>query len=99
MARDLEMVSDAATDGQVFAASELAATPAGRELTRRALEAIPQRQADGAEKEGVPSAPAPAASGSPCPDARPEARGASWPPIRRSASWASTASLAQTWSA
>ena len=61
MARELEMVSDAAPDGQVLAVSELAAIRAGRELTRRALEATIQRQIGPAEKKGLPSGPAPAA--------------------------------------
>ena len=52
MARELELASDAAPDGQVLAVSELAAIRAGRELTRRALEATLQRQADPAEKRG-----------------------------------------------
>jgi len=62
MARELEMASDAAPDGQVLAVSEALAIRAGRELTRRALEATLQRQADPAEKKGLPAAPAPAAA-------------------------------------
>jgi hypothetical protein len=62
MARVLEMVSDAAPDGQVLAVSEVAAIRAGRELTRRALEATLQRQAGPAEEKGLPAAPAPAAA-------------------------------------
>ena len=50
MAHELEMVSDAAPDGQVLAVAEIAAVRAGRELTRRALEATLQRQAELAEK-------------------------------------------------
>ncbi len=61
MARELELVSDAAPDGQVLAISEVAAIRAGRELTRRALEATLQRQAELAEKKGLPSEPARAA--------------------------------------
>ncbi len=61
MARELELVSDAAPDGQVLAVSELAAIRAGRELTRRALEATLQRQAAPAEQKGLPAEPAPAA--------------------------------------
>ena len=60
MARQLEMVSDAAPDGQVLAVAELAALRAGRELTRRALEATLQRQSAPAEKKGLPAEPAPA---------------------------------------
>ncbi len=62
MARELEMASDGAADGQVLAVSELVALRAGRELTRRALEATLQRQADAAEKKGRSAAPAPAAA-------------------------------------
>ena len=61
MARELELVSDAAPDGQVLAVSEVAAIRAGRELTRLALEATLQRQADRAEKKGPPGGPAPVA--------------------------------------
>lgn len=61
MARELELVSDAAPDGRVLALSEQAALRAGRELTRRALEATLQRQADRAEEKGAPSEPALAA--------------------------------------
>ena len=60
MARELEMVSDAAPDGQVLAVAELAALRAGRELTRRALEATLQRQSAPAEQKGPPAEPAPA---------------------------------------
>jgi hypothetical protein len=61
MARELELASDSAPDGQVLAVSEAAAIRAGRELTRRALEATLQRQAEGAEKRGAPGGAAPAA--------------------------------------
>jgi hypothetical protein len=61
MARELEAVADAAPDGRVLAAAEAAAVRSGRELTRRALEAALQRQAEAAEKKGPPAAPAPAA--------------------------------------
>ena len=61
MARELEMVSDAAPDGHVLAVSELAASRGGRELTRRALEVTPQRQAARARQKGPPARPAPAA--------------------------------------
>ena len=61
MARELEAVSDAAPDGEVLAVGELAAVRLGRELTRVALEATLQRQAEAAEKKGPPAAPAPAA--------------------------------------
>ena len=61
MARELEAVTDAAPDGQVLAVGELAAVRCGRELTRVALEAALQRQAQAAEKKGLPAAPAPVA--------------------------------------
>lgn len=60
MARELEAVTDAAPDGHVLAIAELAAVHKGRELTRVALEAALQRQADAAEKKGRPADPAPA---------------------------------------
>lgn len=62
MARELELASDAAPDGQVLAVSEALAIRAGRELTRRALEATLRRQADPAEQKGLPAAPAPVAT-------------------------------------
>lgn len=62
MARELEAVTDAAPDGQVLAVGELAAVRLGRELTRVALEAALQRQAQAAEKKGPPGARAPAAA-------------------------------------
>jgi hypothetical protein len=61
MARELELASDAAPDGQVLAISEAVALRAGRELTRRALEVALQRQAAPAEQKGPPAGPAPAA--------------------------------------
>lgn len=65
MARELEAVSDAAPDGQVLALAEDAAVRSGRELTRAALEAALRRQAEAAEKKGLPAAPAPAAAAAP----------------------------------
>jgi hypothetical protein len=62
MARELEAVTDAAPDGHVLAVGETAAVRLGRELTRRALEAALQRQAEAAEKKGRPGGPAPAAA-------------------------------------
>ena len=62
MARELELVSDAAPDGQVLAVAEAAAIRSGRELTRRALQATLQRQADPAEEKGLSGGPAPAAA-------------------------------------
>ncbi len=61
MARELEAVTDAAPDGQVLAVAESAALRSGRELTRRALEAALQRQAETVEKKGLPSESAPVA--------------------------------------
>jgi hypothetical protein len=61
MARELELASNAAPDGQVLAVSELVAIRAGRELTRRALQATLQHQAEAAEKKGRPAGLAPAA--------------------------------------
>jgi hypothetical protein len=61
MARDLEAVSDAASDGQVLAIAEAAAVRSGRDLTRTALEAALRRQAEAAEKKGLSGEPAPAA--------------------------------------
>ena len=63
LARQLQATADAAPDGQVLAAVEGAAVPAGRELTRRAVEAALQAQAEGAEKKGRPAASAPAVAG------------------------------------
>ena len=74
MARELEMVSDAAPDGQVLAVSELAAIRAGRELTRRALEATLQRQSAPAEQKGLPGGPAPAAGAASSRPRRPRRR-------------------------
>jgi hypothetical protein len=71
MARELEAVTDAAPDGRVLAAGEAAAVRLGRELTRRALEAALQRQAEPAEKRGPPAAPARAAAAAPSRTRRP----------------------------
>lgn len=72
MARELEMVSDDAPDGQVLAVTELAAIRAGRELTRRALVAALQRQSAPAEQKGLPAEPAPAAGAASSRTRRPE---------------------------
>jgi len=77
MARELQATADAAPDGHVLARAELAALRAGRELTRRALEAALQGQAAAAEKKGPPAGPAPAARA-----ATPRA-GRTRPPSRR----------------
>jgi hypothetical protein len=58
LARQLQQAADAAPDGRVLAAVEAAAVPAGRELTRRAVEAALQAQAAAAEKGGRRPGPA-----------------------------------------
>jgi hypothetical protein len=58
MARELQRTADDAPDGLVLARTELVALAAGRELTRRALEAALQNQAAHAEKKTRPVAPA-----------------------------------------
>ena len=58
LARQLEQTAAAAPDGHVLARVEAAAVPAGRELTRKAVEAALQAQADAAEKKGRPAAAA-----------------------------------------
>ena len=73
LARQLQQTADAAPDGAVLAAVEAAAVPAGRELTRKAVEAALQAQADSAEKRGPPAAPARAAAGPPGPSGTPPA--------------------------
>lgn len=64
LARQLQTTADTAPDGQVLARVEAAALPAGREFTRRAVEATLQAQADAAEKKGRRAAPAPAVTSS-----------------------------------
>jgi hypothetical protein len=61
IARQLQQTADAAPDGHVLARVEAAALPAGREFTRRAVEATLQAQAQAAEKKGRRAAPAPGA--------------------------------------
>jgi hypothetical protein len=65
LARQLRHTADAAPDGRVLAAVEAAALPAGRELTRKAVEAALQTRAEAAEKKGRRAAAAPAAASSP----------------------------------
>jgi hypothetical protein len=65
LARQLQQAADAASDGQVLAAVEATALPAGRELTRKAVQAALQGQAEPAEKKGRPVAAAPTAANSP----------------------------------
>jgi hypothetical protein len=63
LARRLQKAADDAPDGQVLAAVEATAVPAGRELTRKAVGAALQAQAPAAEKRGRRPAPAPRAAG------------------------------------
>ena len=63
LARQLQTTADAAPDGTVLARVEAAAVPAGRELTRVAVEAALQAQAEAAEKKGRRGGPAPRATG------------------------------------
>lgn len=65
MARQIEQVARDAPDGRVLADLEAAAIPAGRELTRKAVEAAAQAQAPAAEKRGRRAACAPAAPAPP----------------------------------
>jgi hypothetical protein len=65
LARQLQQAADQAPDGQVLARVEAAALPAGRELTRRAVEAALQAQAAAAEKKGRPAGAARAAGAGP----------------------------------
>jgi hypothetical protein len=73
MARELELASDAA-DGHVLAISEAVALRAGRELTRRALQATLHRQSDSAEQKVPPAGPAPAAAAASSRTSRPRRR-------------------------
>jgi hypothetical protein len=61
LVRQLRPTCQAAPHGHVLAQAELAAVAAGRELTRRALEAVLDQAETAAEKKGPPSAPARAA--------------------------------------
>jgi hypothetical protein len=65
LARQLQQAADQAPDGQVLARVEAAALPAGRELTRRAVEAALQAQAGAAEKKGRPAGGARVAAAGP----------------------------------
>src|SRR4051812_5713647 len=67
LARQLEQAAADAPDGQVLARVEAAAVPAGRELTRKAVEAALQAQAGSAEKKGRPAVGARGAGGRPGP--------------------------------
>ena len=67
LARQLEQAAADAPDGRVLARVEAAAVPAGRELTRKAVEAALQAQAEAAEKKGHPAASARGVGGPPGP--------------------------------
>src|SRR5947199_4907860 len=67
LARQLQQAADAAPDGRVLARVEAAAVPARRELTRKAVEAALQAQAEAAEKKGHPAASARGVGGPPGP--------------------------------
>jgi len=73
IARQLQQTADAAPDGHVLARVEAAAVPAGREFTRRAVEAALQAQAAAAEKKGRLAGPVPAAAGTSGPSGPPAA--------------------------
>lgn len=62
LARQLQEAADDAADGKVLAAVEATAVPAGRELTRKAVEATLQQQASAVEKRGYRPATAPTAT-------------------------------------
>lgn len=55
LAQQLERTAAQAPDGQVLQRVETAAVLAGQELTRKAVEATLQAQADHAEKKGRPA--------------------------------------------
>ena len=63
LVRQLRQTCQAAPHGQVLAQAELIALTQGRELTRRALEAVLNTADSPAEKKGLRPAPAAAASG------------------------------------
>jgi hypothetical protein len=67
VARQLQQAADAAPDGQVLSRVEALAVPAGRDFTRRAVEAALQAQAEAAEKRGRPAAGARPAGNVPTP--------------------------------
>ena len=71
LARQLQTTAADAPDGTVLARVEAVAVPAGRELTRQAVEATLQAQAEGAEKKGRRAAPAGVATRPPGPSDTP----------------------------
>jgi len=63
LVRELKQSCQTAPHGQVLAQVERVAVAAGRELTRKALEAVLNQQAAAAEEKGRPAVPAPARGG------------------------------------
>jgi hypothetical protein len=60
LVRELQQTCRSAPHGQVLAQAESVALDRGRELTRRALEAVLNQQAEVVEKKGRRDGPAPA---------------------------------------
>ncbi len=60
LVRQLKRACRDAPEGQVLARAERVAVDRGRQLTRAALEAVLNQQAEGPEKRGLPGGPAPA---------------------------------------
>ena len=60
LVRELKLTCQSAPHGHVLAHAELVALERGRELTRQALEAVLNQQAQAAEKKGRRGEPAPA---------------------------------------
>jgi hypothetical protein len=60
LVRELKHTCQSAPHGHVLAQAELVALERGRELTRQALEAVLNQQAQAAEKKGRRGGPAPA---------------------------------------
>ena len=59
LVRELKLTCQSAPHGHVLAQAELVALERGRELTRQALEAVLNQQAQAAEKKGRRDAPVP----------------------------------------
>ena len=60
LVRELKQTCQSAPHGHVLAQAEMVALSKGRELTRQALEAVLNQQAQEAEKKGCRRGPAPA---------------------------------------
>jgi hypothetical protein len=60
LVRELQQTCQSAPHGHVLAQAELVALTRGRELTRQALEAVLNQQAEAAEKKGRRDEPVPA---------------------------------------